>query len=187
VWRACPNDDFGRIVRLLILTGARKAEIADLAEHEINVAAKQIELPPARVKNNRQFVLPLSAEALAVLKATPRWEGRALVFGSGKQRGFQGWTKCKKALDAAIAENRGKAGIKDEMPAWVIHDIRRTFATRVREKPIRADGHLVELTINHVSGTRGGVAGVYDKSERLDERRKLLAKWGRHVARLVGK
>jgi len=73
-----------------------------------------------------------------------------------------------------------------DMEPWTLHDIRRTVATSLREQRF-ADTHLVELILNHVSGTRGGVAGTYDRSERLDDRRKSLELWGAHVAQLVSK
>jgi hypothetical protein len=68
---------------------------------------------------------------------------------------------------------------------WTIHDIRRSVATGLREH-LSGDTHLVELAINHVSGSRGGVAGTYDRSERMSERRRLLERWAELVLHAAG-
>ena len=95
VWNACDgDDDFSRIVRLLILTGQRRAEIGDLAWPEIDLEKRQIELPETRTKNGSSHIVPLSDEALAILAAIPARHGRDLVFGSGVG-GFSGWSKAK--------------------------------------------------------------------------------------------
>jgi integrase len=194
VWAACLEDDFGRIVKLLILTGQRRGEIADLRWTEIKAGDKLIDLPPERTKNGRPHVVPLSAEALAVLLSCEHWEGRDIVFGAGELRGFSGWSKAKEALDERIALARRKAG-RVPIEPWVLHDLRRTFVTRISElKRVDQDGreHLllqpqvVEAIVNHISGVKGGVAGVYNKALYLDERRKALDAWGAHVAKLVG-
>ena len=184
IWRACGDDDLGRIVRLLILTGQRRGEIADLQWAEINTAAAQIELPPPRTKNGLPHLVPISDEAAAMLVTAPRWQDREHVFGEGPRRGFQGWSKAKAELDKAIGEARKKAGNMESMPHWTIHDIRRSFVTHMGERGF-AEPHVIEAIVNHVSGVKGGVAGVYNKAQYLDERRKALKAWGAHVARLV--
>ena len=184
VWNACLDDDFGRIVKLLILTGQRRNEIGDLSWAEINTTAKQIDLPEERTKNRKPHIVPLSQQARAVLKVVERWEGRAHLFGWGETRGYQGWSKSKDEMDARITAARKQLGTKDAMPTWTLHDLRRSFATLMSEKRI-ASRDVVELILNHVSGTRGGVAGVYDRSLLLDERRRALSMWGETVEALV--
>jgi integrase len=185
VWRACGEDDQGRIVRLLILTGQRRGEIADLQWAEINTTEPQIELPPSRTKNGLAHLVPLSDEAAVVLAAAPCWQDRAHVFGSGALRGFQGWSKAKAELDARISGARKKDGNAEPMPHWTVHDIRRSFVTHMGERGF-AEPHVIEAIVNHVSGAKGGVAGVYNKAQYHDERRKALKAWGAHVAKLVG-
>jgi integrase len=184
VWRACGEDDHGRIVRLLILTGQRRSEIADLEWAEINRTEAQVELPPQRTKNGLAHLVPISDEAADVLAAAPRWQDRAHVFGSGALRGFQGWSKSKAELDARIGGARTKAGNAEPMPHWTVHDIRRSFVTHVGERGF-AEPHVIEAIVNHVSGAKGGIAGVYNKAQYLDERRKALKAWGAHVAKLA--
>ena len=182
VWRACADDDYGRIVRLLILTGQRKTEIGDLTWTEIDLEKRQFDLPPERTKNGRAHLVPLSEEAIRLLKEIPRFETRSFAFGQGS-RGFQGWSKAKTFLDERINEERAKAG-KKRMPGWTVHDIRRSVVTHLHERGF-AQPHVVEAIVNHVSGHRGGVAGVYNKALYLPERRRALDLWGQHVAALV--
>ena len=180
VWSACDgDDDFGRIVRLLILTGQRRAEIGDLSWPEIVLERQQIELSEVRTKNGRGHVVPLSTEALEVLHAMPRRPDRALVFGTGVG-GFSGWSKAKGELDLKLAST---SGVKP-MAAWTLHDIRRSVVTHLHERGF-APPHVVEAIVNHISGHQGGVAGVYNKAQYLPERRQALALWGAHVAALV--
>jgi integrase len=149
VWKGCLDDDHGRIVRLLILTGQRRAEIGDLAWPEADLDNRQIELPELRTKNGRPHIVPLSAMALAILKDTPRTEERDLVFGIGAG-GFSGWSKAKAELDARIAAGRKKAGTKPMTP-WVLHDLRRSFVTHISERGF-AQSHVIEALVNHISG-----------------------------------
>ena len=183
VWQACLDDDYGCIVKLLILTGQRKTEIGDLVWAEINEAQRQIELPSARTKNKRFHIVPLSAEAMALLP--PPREGREHVFGRAADAGFSGWSKAKRDLNGRIAAAREVAGMKKPMPSWTIHDLRRTFVTLVLEKRL-AQPHVVEACLNHVSGHRAGVAGVYNRAAYAEEKRVAQEAWGKHVIQLVG-
>jgi integrase len=182
VWNACLDDDYGRIVRLLILTGQRKTEIGDLDWREVDAGTRQIELPPERTKNARAHIVPLSDEALVILRGVPRRKGRDLVFGCGAG-GFSGWSKAKAELDAGIAAARKDAGLRP-MLSWVLHDLRRTFVTGISERGF-AQPHVVEAIVNHVSGAKAGVAGVYNKAVYLNERRRALDVWGQHIAALA--
>jgi integrase len=129
-------------------------------------------LPSARVKNGREHVVPLCAPALAILKARPRMNGRDFVFGAG-EGGFSGWAKAKEALDESIPALNG----------WTVHDLRRTSATRMAE--IGVAPHIVEAVLNHASGHKAGVAGIYNKATYEPEKRKALALWAKHIMKTV--
>jgi integrase len=180
VWNACRDDDYGRIVRLLLLTGQRRREFGDLAWSEVQLDKRQIELPAERTKNNKPHLVPLSDQALALLPECR--EGRELVFGLGRG-GFAGWGAAKRELDGRIAAARIVAGVKPMAP-WVLHDLRRSFVTHISEVGI-AQPHVVEAIVNHVSGHKAGVAGVYNKATYLTEKRRALELWGAHVAALI--
>jgi integrase len=183
VWRACEADDFGRIVKLLILTLQRRTEISDLSVAEIDLSQHQILLAEYRTKNGRPHVVPLSELAWEVLESAPRRENRELLFGRG-EGGYSGWTKSKSELDDRVAKARQRAGIEKQMPAWTLHDLRRSGSTHLHEKGF-AQPHVVEAILNHISGHQAGVAGVYNKALYLAERRAALGLWGEHMRSLV--
>ena len=183
VWNACQDDDHGRIVRLLILTGQRRAEIGNLTWAEISFDKRQVELPESRTKNGRPHIVPLSDEATAVLSGAPRRESRNLVFGIGSG-GFSGWSKSKSELDDRIIRTRTAHGIKQAMPSWTLHDLRRSFVTHVSECDL-AQPHVVEAIVNHISGAKAGVAGVYNRATYLNEKRQALNRWGARTTALV--
>ncbi len=175
IWRALPGGAFGSIVKLLILTGCRRDEVAGMACRERQDALWII--PAERTKNSRPHEVPLSPLALAILDAVPRQAGRENVFGTGAA-GFSGWSKSKARLDERIA-----AALGHELPGWRLHDLRRTAATRMADLGVAP--HVVEAVLNHVSGHRAGVAGIYNRAAYREEKRTALALWAAHVAALV--
>jgi integrase len=194
IWRACGDDDYGRIVRLLILTGQRRGEIGGLRREEIADAGVDgatllpipaIRLPPSRTKNHREHLLPLSDAALAIIGAALRETNRDFAFGrgprslDGPERGFGGWSKSKAALDARIVEARG-----EPLPHWTVHDLRRTAATLMADR-LGVMPHIVEAILNHISGHKSGVAGVYNLARYSAEMREALERWTREVSRIV--
>jgi integrase len=171
IWNALPDNDYGAIVRLLILTAQRASEIADLRWSEINLERSVIVLPSSRTKNHRVHIVPLSPMARAILEARRQRDGRDFVFGIG-EGGFSGWSKSKAHLDAAL-----------NIAPFVIHDIRRSVATGMAE--IGIPPHIIEAVLNHVSGHKGGVAGIYNRATYETEKATALGRWGEHVAAIV--
>jgi integrase len=170
LWTALGNGDYDDIVKLLIYTAARRAEIGDLRWDEIDLDRATIELPPARMKNGKPHVIPLSEPALAILRKRER-NGRDRVFG---QRGFQDWSRSRAALDNVIGGSR---------PDWVLHDLRRLASTVMHDK-LGIPPHIVERVLAHV-GHQGGVAGTYNKAEYIGEKRRALDKWAAYVDVIV--
>lgn len=173
VWRACRDDDFGRIVRLLILTGQRRNEVAGMHWEEIDLPAALWTLPPERAKNHRPHEIPLSPLAVSILSPVAAREGREFVFGEG-EGAFSGFSKAKAAMDKRIGDTAGK---------WGIHDLRRTVATRMADLGVLP--HVIEAVLNHVSGHKAGVAGIYNRSSYRAEKKAALTLWAEHVAALV--
>jgi integrase len=106
-----------------------------------------------------------------------------MVFGNGNKAGFTGWGKWKARLDAGIAAQRKEAGAK-AMPPWRLHDLRRTAATMMAEK-LGILPHIIEAVLNHVSGAKSGIAGVYNRATYADEMRKALCAWADYVEGLA--
>jgi integrase len=93
------------------------------------------------------------------------------VFGEG-EGGFQGWSRAKAALDKRL----NQAGVK--VRPWRLHDIRRTVATRLAD--LGTLPHVIEAILNHVSGHKAGVAGVYNRATYAREKREALNAWADH-------
>jgi integrase len=172
IWHALPDGDYGNIVKLLMLTAARANEIAQLRWSEIDFDRGVVALPAARTKNRRAHVIPTSATARTILEARRQSDGREFVFGRG-QGGFSGWSQCKNRLDEDV-----------RIPAFTIHDIRRAVATGMGE--IGVQPHIVEAVLNHVSGSKAGVAGRYNKSQYEAEKTNALTRWDEHLMSVVG-
>jgi integrase len=149
LWKAADAaDEFGAIVKLLMLTGQRREEVAGMMWSEVYQERGLWVLPGSRTKNGKQHEVPLSRQAMALLPE--RRERRAHVFGQGRKGGFSGFSRAKERLSAA-------AGL--ETP-WTLHDLRRSFVTHTAELGI--DPHVIEAVVNHISGHKGGVAGIYN-------------------------
>jgi integrase len=175
IWNVCGGDDhFGKIIRLLILLGARRQEIGGIAGSELDLESPEPSwtLPAARSKNKRPHKLPLMPMALAIIRSVPRLVSRDRLFGSSAARGFTAWAKSKAALD----RRSGVAG-------WTIHDVRRSIATMMADIGIAP--HVIEQILNHQSGHKSGVAGVYNRSRYEREVRAALALWEDHIRTLV--
>ena len=173
IWSACLDDDYGAILKLLTLTGQRAGEIAELRWDE--VGDEQIRLPANRTKNGRAHSVPLTEPVKMILSRFNR-DGRACVFGR-VDTGFNGWHNCKQALNARIAA-AGKP-----LAEWKPHDLRRTAATRMAELGVQP--HIVEAVLNHVSGHKGGVAGIYNRATYDKEKRQALELWAEHIMATV--
>jgi len=173
IWNACGNDDHGRIVRLLILLGSRRQEIGGMRWSEFDLDAGTWTLPKERSKNDRPHTITLPVPALEIIKSMSRGE-RDHLFGDRAGDGFTSWSRCKVVLDQRLA---GKVG------AWRVHDIRRTVATRMAD--IGIEPHVIEAALNHFSGHRRGVAGVYNRSTYEPQIKTALARWSEHVIALV--
>lgn len=175
ILKALPNDHYGDILRLLALTGQRAGEIAGLRWSEITENA--ITLPSDRTKNGRAHIVPLSQPARTIIEKQQHRPGRDLIFGIGSGP-FSGWSHCKKDLDDRIVAAGGKS-----VPHWVPHDFRRTVATGMAKLGVQP--HVIEATLNHVSGTISGVAAVYNRNTYEPEKRTALDLWADHLMAIV--
>ncbi|MGI9503692.1 MAG: site-specific integrase, partial [Geminicoccaceae bacterium] len=155
--------DFAAIIRLLLLTGQRREEVAAMRWSEIDLERRLWEIPGTRTKNHRPHQVPLSDQVLGILETLDRRQGRDLIFGTGKG-GFSGFGQSKARSDR-----------RSGLSGWRVHDLRRTAVTGMVEIGIQP--HVVEAVVNHISGHKGGVAGIYNKATYATEKRQALKAW----------
>jgi integrase len=165
VWAAAGELGYpwGDCVKLLVATGQRLREIADLNWNEVNLEQRLIAIPARRMKGERAHEIPLGPIALGLLEAAPQWaDGRGFVFSTaGGIRSISGFGRTKARLD----ELSGVTG-------WVLHDIRRTMRTRLSALPI--EDRVREAMIAHAAP---GLHQVYDQHRYFDEKRRGFELW----------
>jgi integrase len=177
IWNACQEDDFGRIVRLLMLTGCRRDEMGGLRCDEVDIDNAMLTIPGSRTKNRTRLHLPLAPMALAIIESAPRWADREFVWCKSG-RGFASWSHATLGLRERIAAAQGKL-----LAPWRLHDIRRTVATRMGDLGVLP--HVVEAVLNHRSGHKAGVAGVYNKATYEREMRAAVLMWADRLRAVV--
>jgi integrase len=203
IWRAAGGATlpFGTIIRLLLVTGQRRGEVSGIAWDEISEDLATWTLPGKRTKNGAAHSVPLSAPARALLTAllpenanqakrvlSDRRATGALVLPGAVGTPFAGWSKAKRALDNAIMDARSKAATSaGSSPAplipWSVHDLRRTVATGLQRLGVRLE--VTEAVLNHISGSRGGIAGVYQRHDWATEKCAALDAWAAHVVSVI--
>jgi integrase len=158
IWDACSDLDndlphhYRVIVKLLLLCGQRRGEIAALHSSWINAKDKTCTLPSTVTKNRHEFTFPLGNLALAILNPLP--EKPSLLFPArGKSSPFNGWSKSKSALDRASG-----------VTGW-------TLLGRIGISP-----HIAERLVNHVS-SRSTVDKIYDHYTYMPEMREAIEKY----------
>jgi integrase len=175
IWNATGSfTDYDNIVQLLILTGQRREEIGGLIWDEVDLNARQIDLPGHRTKNHRDHTVFLSEPARLILQSIHSCTGRDFLFGIGAGP-FSGWSKSKQRLDERLG---------DQVARWTLHDLRRTFATIASDHDF-APVHVIEMALNHWSGTKSGIVATYNKAKYNRERSLLMDRWADHVLKLA--
>jgi integrase len=174
VWNAAnSDDDFDRVVRLLILTGARREEVGGLRWSELDLETGTWALPAERAKNDHAHTITLPAAALDIIATVPN-RGRNHLFGGHPIRGFTSWHRSKVVFDKRLGAS---------VRPWRLHDLRRSVATGMID--ISVEPHVVEAVLNHQSGHRSGVAGIYNRSTYAPQIKTALLRWADHVIALA--
>jgi integrase len=175
---------FSPLIRVLLLTGQRRAEVAGMswAElHELDGENAYWEIPGSRTKNKQRHIVPLSPSVRDVILGMPRVG--LLVFSTTGATPVSGFGKFKSRLDALLDKPVADSGDKSMKP-WTLHDLRRTMVTVMNER-LDVAPHVVEAVVNHISGVaKSGVAGVYNRALYLEGRRAALIKWADYLASL---
>ncbi|WP_299030619.1 site-specific integrase [uncultured Sulfitobacter sp.] len=167
---------WGEMAWLLLLTGQRLSEVAGMRTDEIVFGSWHI--PAWRVKNNRSHIVPLSKQAQVKLEGLPLKviEGQKCKFymtttGVGPVSGF--------AHAKAIMNKK-----MGDIPHWTFHDVRRTLATRFEGMGVPIS--VTEAVLNHVSGSKDGIVGVYQRHQYFSEKREALDAWAVELERIKG-
>jgi integrase len=199
IWRAAAGEtDYYKIIRLLILTGARADEIGQLAWGEINLESGEIRLPAERMKNRREHRIFLSQPAIEIVSTIPRRADKRYAFGRTENY-FSGWSKAKAKLDellpvemrAYLADEEGEpildAGgkAKRNPKSWRHHDLRRSLATNASDLGL-ASTVVIEMALGHWSGEKKGIVKTYNRSTHDADRRQLMDNWAQAVLKEVG-
>jgi integrase len=192
---------YGTIIRLLILTGQRRGEVAGMTWGELSDDLATWTMPGERTKNGIVHVVPLSEPARDLIRAmlpdhakaakqalAERRTAAVLAMPGAVGTPFTGWSKSKAALDRAIMDTRTKAAAATATTAaplvpWSVHDLRRTVATGLQRLGVRLE--VTEAILNHISGSRGGIAGVYQRHDWAGEKGAALDAWAAHVAAII--
>ncbi|WP_369719724.1 site-specific integrase [Bradyrhizobium sp. LLZ17] len=177
-WSAASAEraEFGALVKLLLLTGCRLNEVAGMTSGELSDDRMTWSIPGARTKNGRPHLVPLAPLAQQILgnvRETDTAAGQSYIFSTTDGISHvSGWSKIKARMDDRM-----------KIPHWRLHDLRRTAATGMAEIGIAP--HIVEAALNHISGAKAGVAGVYNRAQYSAEKKAALARWAQHVSGVI--
>lgn len=184
VWSAthAQKGNFPAIVRLLLLTGQRRDEVAAMRWEELHRSSAEWRLPGARTKNARDHLLPLTDAIISELDSVADgsdWPRQGWVFTTTGASAVSGFSRAKSRLDQLASLNNGAP-----ITAWRLHDLRRTMATGLQKLGVRFE--VTEALLNHLGGARAGIAGVYQRHDWRTEKRHALTLWNAHISAMVG-
>jgi integrase len=168
-------------VRLLIATGQRREEIGGLHWQELDRGEREMRLSGDRTKNGEPTIIPLNDLAMSELDkvaGSAKWPIRGRVFPTATGAAFTAYHKGKTKLDKLISKDGGSS-----MLPWRLHDLRRTLATGFQRLGVRFE--VTEAVLNHVGGSRSGVAGIYQRHDWKPEKRTALAMWNDHLTSAI--
>jgi integrase len=184
---------FGFVGQLLFLTAARRDEVAGMKWGELDLGARVWTLPAARTKNKRDHQIPLSDAAIRIIEGLPRIGDAkgGFVFSTTGSTPVSGFSRAKTTIDRTILEMlREQAEARGEDPEmvpalarWTFHDIRRSVATGLQKLGVKLE--VTEVILNHISGSRAGVTGIYQRHKYSDEARQALDAWARRLDAIV--
>jgi integrase len=178
VWKAAGKISvpFSQIVKFLIGTGQRRSEIGSMQFEWLDLENGTCTIPASVTKNRRPHTFPVGRGLLEL--RSPRLPGSGpYVFsarGSDGGKPFNSWSKAKASLDRKVAEH---LGANTKLIPWTLHDLRRTYATNLQRLGIKLE--VIEALLNHVSGTRAGIVGVYQKHRYEAEMREAVGTFER--------
>ncbi len=177
---ALKSEDFPLrpLVELLLITGQRRSEIAEMRRSEIDLDGKLWTLPKERAKNGREHTLPLPDDVVDILREVPRIDSSDLLFTANGVNAFTAFDGARNRLHAKM-----EATLGEPVEPWRLHDLRRTAASGMASLGIAP--HVVEAVLNHKSGTIRGVASVYNRYSYRGEMLAALTAWSNRIREIA--
>ena len=172
---------WGPALKLLMLTGSRRDEVFSANRDEFDLRTGEWVIPAKRAKNGQVHIVPLSKTALKIVEPMPRIEGTDKLFPArgNAENGPSGFSKAQARFRTSLDDALGREGGDH----WSLHDIRRTVATGMQRLGVRFE--VTEAVLNHISGARGGIAGVYQRHDWKQEKRAALDAWDTMLNEIV--
>jgi integrase len=176
LWAVCGDEGypFGDCMKLLMLSGQRRAEVAEMRWSELDLVKSLWTLPSSRAKNGKQHTVPITDAMLEVLRKTPRFFNSDYVFTTTGKTPISGFGRVKDRLDKALPEGT---------EPWIIHDLRRTMSTNMAMLGVPQP--VTEALLNHKTGVVSGVAAIYNVYSYADEKREALCKWNERIEEIT--
>jgi integrase len=173
LWRAWETmgAPMGAFMRLALITGQRRSEIATMERPELDLEGRLWTIPPAKSKNRKTHLVPLSALAVEILEGLPQIDDR-YVFSTRAGTRISGFSKAK-----------ARAATLSGIMTWRLHDLRRTMATRLAE--LGVPHPVVATLLNHSPRGVMGVTAIYSRYQYLDERREAMERWAQRIGEIV--
>ncbi|MAF63594.1 site-specific integrase [Blastomonas sp. CCH5-A3] len=170
---------FGPAIKLLLLTGQRRNEVFSADRSEFDFETRLWTIPASRSKNGVAHLVPLSEPVVELLKGiwTLSDNDKLLASRGDTQTGPSGFSKTMARLRRAMTTQVGR-----ETAHWTLHDLRRTVATGLQRLGVRLE--VTEAVLNHISGSRAGIVGVYQRHNYFEEKRAALEAWSEEVVKL---
>lgn len=174
------GEPFGRAIKLLLLTGQRRNEVFEAERSEFDLEKKLWTIPANRAKNGVAHLVPLPPQVLEIVKSLIGHDrGEKLIAARGNcEAGPSGFSKAMKRIRSELEVRVGQP-----VPHWTLHDLRRTMATGLQRLGVRLE--VTEAVLNHLSGSRSGIVGVYQRHHYHDEKRVALTAWSKEVRKLA--
>lgn len=182
VWKSADGFGypFGAVVKLLLLTGQRRSDIAEARKPELDLEARLLRIPPERYKTNSAHEVPLTPLAVEIFKGLPSFTGSYVFTTTGGRRPISGISKYSDRLHKAIAKRREAEG-REPMEHFRLHDLRRTVRTRLAD--LGVEDFIAERVIGHAMP---GLHQIYNQSSHADKKRAALEAWETKLKIIVG-
>ncbi len=174
IWNAAEDMSYpyGKVIQILMLTGQRRGEVSSMRWEDLKFDEAIWVIPADLNKTAKEHIVPLTEGVIKIISSIPKIHDTLLFPGRDSNKSISGFSKRKKKLNK-----------NSDTSDWTVHDIRRTVTTGMAK--LKTPSHIIEKILNHSTGFLGGVAGIYNKYEYLDEMREALSLWEIHLSKII--